>query len=248
MPDAIALEAREVSKRYGAVIALERVSLEVRRAECVALIGESGSGKTTLLRCFNRLTDPDAGTVLVDGADAAAVDPVALRRRDRLRAPGRRPAAALARPPERGAGALASRPCRTRPARADRALRLVGLEPAAVGQPLAARALRRPAPAGGRRPRAGRAAGRRPARRAVRRARRDHPRRPAGRLPRPPPRARAHHAAGDARPVRGLPARRPDRGDARRAGSSRWPRPRSCAPRRRPPTCGRCSRGRGCRA
>ena len=81
MPDAIALEAREVSKRYGPVTALDGVSLAVHRAECVALIGESGSGKTTLLRCFNRLTDPDAGTVLVDGADTAALDPVALRRR-----------------------------------------------------------------------------------------------------------------------------------------------------------------------
>ncbi len=81
MPDAIALEAREVSKRYGPVAALDRVSLAVRRGECVALIGESGSGKTTLLRCFNRLTDPDEGTVLVDGADTAGLDPVALRRR-----------------------------------------------------------------------------------------------------------------------------------------------------------------------
>jgi osmoprotectant transport system ATP-binding protein len=76
-----ALAAREVSKRYGPVAALDHVSLDVRRGECVALIGESGSGKTTLLRCFNRLTDPEAGVVLVDGVDVATVDPVALRRR-----------------------------------------------------------------------------------------------------------------------------------------------------------------------
>jgi osmoprotectant transport system ATP-binding protein len=75
------LAAREVSKNYGAVVALDSVSLEVRRAECVALIGESGSGKTTLLRCFNRLVDPDRGQVFVGGADAAGLDPVALRRR-----------------------------------------------------------------------------------------------------------------------------------------------------------------------
>jgi osmoprotectant transport system ATP-binding protein len=81
MDDAIALEAREVTKRYGRIVALDRVSLGVRRGECVALIGESGSGKTTLLRCFNRLTDPDSGSVVVDGLDAAGVDPVALRRR-----------------------------------------------------------------------------------------------------------------------------------------------------------------------
>jgi osmoprotectant transport system ATP-binding protein len=75
------LQARQVFKHYGSVPALDGVSMEVGRAECVALIGESGSGKTTLLRCFNRLVDPDEGQVLVDGADAAAVDPIALRRR-----------------------------------------------------------------------------------------------------------------------------------------------------------------------
>ncbi len=76
-----ALLAERVSKRYGGVVALDRISLEVHRGECVALIGESGSGKTTLLRCFNRLTDPDEGRVMVDGADAATVDPFELRRR-----------------------------------------------------------------------------------------------------------------------------------------------------------------------
>jgi osmoprotectant transport system ATP-binding protein len=77
----MALQAERVSKRYGDVVALDAVSLEVHRGECVALIGESGSGKTTLLRCFNRLTTPDHGRVLVDGQDAAAVDPFDLRRR-----------------------------------------------------------------------------------------------------------------------------------------------------------------------
>jgi osmoprotectant transport system ATP-binding protein len=77
----IALQAERVSKRYGEVVALEAVSLEVHRGECVALIGESGSGKTTLLRCFNRLTTPDQGRVLVDGEDTATLDPFDLRRR-----------------------------------------------------------------------------------------------------------------------------------------------------------------------
>ena len=76
-----ALEAIEVVKRYGPVTALDRVSLAVASGECVALVGESGSGKTTLLRCFNRLVEPDAGTVMVAGADASGLDPVELRRR-----------------------------------------------------------------------------------------------------------------------------------------------------------------------
>ena len=80
-PAGVVLRAERVSKRYGHVLALDAVSIDVRRAECVALIGESGSGKTTLLRCFNRLVDPDDGRVLVDGVDAAELDPIALRRR-----------------------------------------------------------------------------------------------------------------------------------------------------------------------
>jgi osmoprotectant transport system ATP-binding protein len=77
----IALRAERVSKRYGPIVALDGVSMDVRRGECVALIGESGSGKTTLLRCFNRLVDPDVGRVLVDGAPAVDLDPISLRRR-----------------------------------------------------------------------------------------------------------------------------------------------------------------------
>jgi osmoprotectant transport system ATP-binding protein len=75
------LRADQISKRYGSVVALDRVSLAVARSECVVLIGESGSGKTTLLRCFNRLIDPDEGRVLVEGVAASELDPIALRRR-----------------------------------------------------------------------------------------------------------------------------------------------------------------------
>jgi osmoprotectant transport system ATP-binding protein len=82
MPEsrAAALQAIGVVKRFGPVTALDRVSLEVGAGECVALIGESGSGKSTLLRCFNRLTQPDEGRVLVAGADVTGTDPVRLRR------------------------------------------------------------------------------------------------------------------------------------------------------------------------
>ena len=75
------LRAENLTKRYGSVLALDHVSLDVHRGECLALIGESGSGKTTLLRCFNRLVQPDGGRVLVEGADATTLDPIALRRR-----------------------------------------------------------------------------------------------------------------------------------------------------------------------
>jgi len=75
-----ALGAVEVSKRYAEVLALDRVTLDVSKGECLALIGESGSGKTTLLRMFNRMVEPDAGTIFVDDRTARDTDAVALRR------------------------------------------------------------------------------------------------------------------------------------------------------------------------
>jgi osmoprotectant transport system ATP-binding protein len=74
------VEILGVSKRHGNVEALADVTLDVRSGECVALVGESGSGKTTLLRCINRLHDPDAGSILVNGRDTRSVNAVALRR------------------------------------------------------------------------------------------------------------------------------------------------------------------------
>ncbi len=128
---AAALAAREVSKRYGAIVALDQVSLEVRQGECVALIGESGSGKTTLLRCFNRLTDPDAGIVVVQGDDVSASDPVDLRRRV-----GYVPQDGGLLPHWRIGRNAALVPwlrgMNDPPALADQALRLVGLDPAAM--------------------------------------------------------------------------------------------------------------------
>jgi osmoprotectant transport system ATP-binding protein len=75
------LAAEEVSKRYGDVVALDRVSVAVESGGCLALVGESGAGKSTLLRCFNRLVDPDAGRIVIGAADARELDPIALRRR-----------------------------------------------------------------------------------------------------------------------------------------------------------------------
>ena len=76
----IALRATSLTKRYGSVVALDSVSIQVARGECVALVGESGAGKTTLLRCFNRMVEPDAGEVVVDGSPVRTTDPIALRR------------------------------------------------------------------------------------------------------------------------------------------------------------------------
>jgi len=77
-----ALEALSISKTYSdGTAALSEVSLAVAAGETVALVGESGSGKTTLLRMFNRMAEPTAGTVRVEGLPVAETDPFALRRR-----------------------------------------------------------------------------------------------------------------------------------------------------------------------
>ncbi|WP_337875259.1 ABC transporter ATP-binding protein [Elioraea sp.] len=66
-----------VTKRYGATVAVDDVSLDIYRGELFCLIGGSGSGKTTLLRMLAGFERPDEGRILIDGQDVAAVPPYA---------------------------------------------------------------------------------------------------------------------------------------------------------------------------
>ncbi len=77
----LSLDAREVEHKFGDVVALAGASIAVAAGGTLALVGESGSGKTTLLRCFNRLIDPDSGTVTIGGIGVAAQSQIQLRRR-----------------------------------------------------------------------------------------------------------------------------------------------------------------------
>ena len=70
----MSIEVRNIAKRFGNFIALDDVSLDFPSGELVALLGPSGCGKTTLLRVIAGLEVPDAGSVLFQGADAAARD------------------------------------------------------------------------------------------------------------------------------------------------------------------------------
>jgi putrescine transport system ATP-binding protein len=66
---------RGVTKRFGPTTAVDHVSLEIRRGEFFALLGPSGCGKTTLLRMLAGFESPDAGQILIDGAEMAQVPP-----------------------------------------------------------------------------------------------------------------------------------------------------------------------------
>jgi len=61
------IEVADLTKHFGAVRALDGVSLSVATGEVVCLIGPSGSGKSTLLRCINFLEEPTSGVVRVNG-------------------------------------------------------------------------------------------------------------------------------------------------------------------------------------
>ncbi|MCA0422553.1 MAG: ABC transporter ATP-binding protein [Proteobacteria bacterium] len=64
-----------VTRRFGAFTAVDDLSLDVETGEFFALLGPSGCGKTTLLRMLAGFETPDAGRILLDGADITAVPP-----------------------------------------------------------------------------------------------------------------------------------------------------------------------------
>jgi osmoprotectant transport system ATP-binding protein len=74
------IEVAGLARRYGGAVAVADVSFRVQAGEMLALVGDSGSGKTTTLKMVNRLIEPDAGRVVVDGRDTALVEPHLLRR------------------------------------------------------------------------------------------------------------------------------------------------------------------------
>src|SRR2546425_10702823 len=65
------LEARDISKYFGRVIALEHVSLSVRPGEVNCLLGDNGAGKSTLIKILSGVHRPDSGTMLMEGGPVA---------------------------------------------------------------------------------------------------------------------------------------------------------------------------------
>ncbi|HVG00218.1 MAG TPA: sugar ABC transporter ATP-binding protein [Chloroflexia bacterium] len=76
----ISLSARNVAKRYGAVVALSDANLDIRSGEVLALIGANGSGKSTLSKIINGVVVLDGGQLLVDGRPVHFQSPHAAKR------------------------------------------------------------------------------------------------------------------------------------------------------------------------
>jgi len=75
------IEVRQLSKTFGANTAVDGIDLQVARGEVVFLVGGSGCGKTTTLKMINRLIEPSAGSIHIDGRNTAEMAPHELRRR-----------------------------------------------------------------------------------------------------------------------------------------------------------------------
>ncbi|MGB7939566.1 MAG: ATP-binding cassette domain-containing protein, partial [Pseudolabrys sp.] len=72
-PPLVRFEA--VTKRFGSVVAVETLSLDIKHGEFFALLGPSGCGKTTLLRALAGFEAPTQGRILLDGKDIVPVQP-----------------------------------------------------------------------------------------------------------------------------------------------------------------------------
>jgi D-xylose transport system ATP-binding protein len=76
------LVLRDISKRFGAIVALDGVSLEVSRGEVLALLGDNGAGKSTLIKCISGVHQVDSGVIELGG------EPVQIRSPADARAAG----------------------------------------------------------------------------------------------------------------------------------------------------------------
>ena len=74
------IQFKAISKIYAGIKAIDDINFEVKDGELLVLIGPSGCGKTTTMKMINRLIEPSAGQILVDGQDISQQNPVELRR------------------------------------------------------------------------------------------------------------------------------------------------------------------------
>ena len=71
----LALQMVNITKRYGNVIANDRVSIDLQKGEILGLLGENGTGKTTLMKILFGLIQPDEGKIVIDRAELKVSNP-----------------------------------------------------------------------------------------------------------------------------------------------------------------------------
>jgi rhamnose transport system ATP-binding protein len=79
VPPPLRVELRGISKRFGATQALDDVSIDLRRGEIHALVGENGAGKSTLVKILAGIHQPDSGTIRLEGAATTIEGPARAR-------------------------------------------------------------------------------------------------------------------------------------------------------------------------
>jgi len=75
----VAISVRGATKRFGAVLALDSVDLDVDRGEVVALLGDNGAGKSTLIKCISGVHRLDSGQIEIDGKPVNLTSPAVAR-------------------------------------------------------------------------------------------------------------------------------------------------------------------------
>jgi len=73
------LRCEEITKRFGGLVAVNRVSLEVRPGEVIGLIGDNGAGKSTLIHVISGLYPPDKGLLYLGGKEVTFSSPMDAR-------------------------------------------------------------------------------------------------------------------------------------------------------------------------
>ena len=74
------LSIRNLTKIFGGLIAVDKMSLDVRRGEVVGLLGDNGAGKSTLIKCVSGVYHPEEGEIAFDGKPAVFATPMDARR------------------------------------------------------------------------------------------------------------------------------------------------------------------------
>ena len=70
-----AIELKNITKRFGKVVANDKVCLSVKKGEILSILGENGSGKTTLMNMLSGIYYPDDGQIFVDGTEVTIASP-----------------------------------------------------------------------------------------------------------------------------------------------------------------------------